>query len=66
MKKHVRAERPEHQTEIGKAEESYPKAIRSSTGEAGNTMRNNTKTPKSDISEAPNPSKKGPNGPITA
>ena len=29
-------------------------------------MRNNTKTPKSGISEAPNPSKKGPNSAIPA
>jgi len=56
----VRTETPQQQTEIGKAEESYPRAIRGSTGEAGKTMRNNTKTPQSGIAEAPDPSTKGP------
>jgi len=62
----VHTERSEQQTEIGKEEESNPKATRSNTGEAGTKMRNNTKTPKSGISEAPNPSKKGPNSAIPA
>ena len=66
LKNHAHAGRPEQQTEIGKGEESKPKAVRGNTGETGKTMRNNAKTPKSGIAEAPNPSKKGPNSPIPA